>query len=211
MPSLAQQKKKLESDNAELKRQLEASEQARLDAEARAENAEAAEPPAAVTIQQDGTAVQTGVHEQTPQEPELLYDPFDSKNPHKIIDNPPGYRLGWKNPMYREKHRGWRGWITVSYDDEIGRNLSKYLLDPPRKMSHVDDNLVRRGDVILCKLPEKMWLARQQRRVDRAARNRQAHAPDIQADRATIDDVRSGGPVQVHAPGSVGGSTMPSS
>ena len=212
MPSLAAQKKKLETEKADLERRLQMSELRADDAEARAENAEAVleAPRPAVEIREDGVAVQTRVHEQTAQEPELLYDPFDSKNPHKIISNPSGFKLGWKNPMYRENHRGWRGWITVSYEDDIGKNLGKYLLDPPRKMSHHDDLLVRRGDVILCKLPEDMWLARQKARTDRASRNRLVHAPDITVDKTTLKDLERGPQPGFHAPNSVGGRTMTS-
>lgn len=221
MPTLAQQKKKLETEKAELERKLKEAdarvsqaEAAADEALARAENVEAALSEIRQQTATHGHAAvpqprQGAVHEQAPQEPTLLYDPFDSKNPHKIVKHPPGFRLGWKNPMYRENHRGWRGWVPVKYDSDVGRNLKSYLLDPPRKMAHQDDDMVRRGDSILCMLPEDMWLARQQDRVDRANRNRTAHARDLQTDRATVQDVENG-PKQTHAPGSVGGRTMTS-
>lgn len=211
MPSLAQHKKKLETENVELKQQLADAELRADDAEAAADNAKAAQSvrEPLVRVQLDGTAVQTRMHEQAVLEPELLYDPFDSKNPHKITSNPPGFRLGWKNPHYRDSHRGWRGWAQITYDSDVGRNLSKYLLDPPRKMSHQTDNVVRRGDSVLCALPEDMWLARQQARTDRANRNKLAHAANITVDKVTVDDIRHG-PQQDHAPGSVGGRTMTS-
>lgn len=209
-PTLAQQKKMLETENVELKQRLEELEARVEDNVARAENAEAELADLRDTSQ---SVVHENaprpVHEQVQPEPQLLYDPFDSKNPHKIVKHPPGHRLGWKNPRYREIHRGWRGWIPVAYDSDVGRNLKRYLLDPPRKMAHQDDNLVRRGDSILCMLPEEMWLARQQERVDRANRNRTAHARDLQTDKATVDDVKKG-PKQVHALNSVGGRTMTS-
>lgn len=211
MPSLAQQKKKLETEKAELERKLQEAdaraEQAEAVAEealARAENVEAALHDIREQTVTHGHA--SGVHEQVQQEPQLLYDPFDSKNPHKIVKHPPGFRLGWKNPMYRENHRGWRGWVPVKYDSDVGRALKTYLLDPPRKMSHQDDDLVRRGDSILCMLPEEMWLKRQRDRVERAERNKSAHSRDLQAEKASLTD----DPKQKHAPNSVGGRTMTS-
>ena len=103
-------------------------------------------------------------------EPVLLYDPFDEQNPHKILKNPDGWVLSWKNPDYRA-HRGWRGWIPIEFDDEIGSELGKYLNDPPERMAGMAqiDNYVRRGtDSILCKLPQELWDARQQKRVSNA-------------------------------------------
>lgn len=208
MPTLSQQKKQLETENAELKRRLDEAERRAEDNEARAENA-AAEAEKLKAETQSVVRPQSEVHMQAKQEPELLYDPFDSKNPHKIVKNPPGYKLGWKNPHYRENHRSWRGWVPVTFDSDVGRNLKSYLLDPPRKMAHVTDNLVRRGDSILCTLPEKIWEARQQKRVNRANRQSRPHAEDYQADTATVEDIKRG-PQQVHAPNSVGGRTMTS-
>jgi len=99
-------------------------------------------------------------------EPELAYDPYDEQNPHAILSHPEGWVLSWKNPDYRA-HRGWRGWVPVEYDDEIGQNLTKYLNDPPARMEGMAnvDNYVRRGtDSILCKLPKDIWDARQAKR-----------------------------------------------
>lgn len=90
-------------------------------------------------------------------------DPFNTKNPHQIIAHPPGKVLSWKNPKYRQE-RGWRGWQPISYDDEIGRELSTYITDPPAKMegSANLDNYVRRGtDSVLCFIDEDIWLSRQ--------------------------------------------------
>jgi len=211
MPSLAQQKQKLETEKAELERKLaeaEEREQAALreieDMEARAENAEAElKAKTKKMVTHSAPAGNAPVHEQSQPEPQLLYDPFDSKNPHKIVKHPPGVRLGWKNPTYRENHRGWRGWIPVKYDSDIGRNLKSYLLDPPRKMAHQDDDMVRRGDAILCSLPEEMWQARQAERVSRANRQRSAHSQDLRADSASE-------PASGRDANSVGGRTMTS-
>lgn len=140
-------------------------------------------------------------------DPVALHDPFDSQNPHLILKDPPGFKLGWKNPLYRDGHRGWRGWRAVEHTDEIGRNLSKYLLDPPRRMEHAVDNYVRRGDSILCFIEHEIWEARQQRRSQLAARRAGEHARDMRVDR--IRSEADLGPLPV-APGRVGGRVMTS-
>jgi hypothetical protein len=108
--------------------------------------------------------------------PEVYYDPFDEQNPHVILNHPEGFVLSWKNPNLRAK-KGWKGWVPITYDDEIGKNLGQYLQDPPPRMEGTAqlDSYVRRGtDSILCKLPKEMWDARQQRRSDRSKWKMQA-------------------------------------
>lgn len=108
--------------------------------------------------------------EGAPVEPEvkMIRDPFAQLHPHKIISHPEGKILSWKGEAYRAK-RGWRGWNAVQHDDEIGRELKKYLADPPTKMEGTDerDNYVRRGDSILSWIDEDIWNARQQARTDK--------------------------------------------
>lgn len=91
------------------------------------------------------------------------YDPFETtEDAHQIKAHPEGYRLYWCNPNLRDR-KGWRGWIPVEYDSEIGRNLGDYLNDPPLKYegSKSFDNTVRRGtDLVLCYMPIGMWSAR---------------------------------------------------
>lgn len=135
----------------------------------------AVEAPRKLTHDQPQATTQTVL-----QEPEVLHDPFDPQNPHAIEKHPPGLRLGWKNPKYREDHRGWRGWRPVSYEDDIGKNLGQYINDPPRRMSHHLDHLVRRGDSVLCILEDSIWRARQEQRTSKAMRFANAHAQDMQ-------------------------------
>lgn len=188
----------------DLRRQLETERAQREEAERRADWYEQMDRVADV----DTAAVQTE-HKDAVQvvddgsdvkEPQILHDPFDAKNPHKIIADPPGFKLGWKNPVYRDGHRGWRGWQAVEHDSEIGRNLKRYLLDPPRRMEHAVDNYVRRGDSVLCYIDEEMWLARQNKRLERANKHASEHAKDLRVDRPgdpnpTLSSGRLGGRV----------------
>lgn len=115
-------------------------------------------------------------------EPELMYDPFDAQNPHKFLRHPQGMHLGWINPVYRDRHRTWRGWTPVEYTDDIGRTLDRYLQDPPRRMEHAVDNFVRRGDAMLCWLPENIWQFRQNKRIERANRGLAPYADSLKPD-----------------------------
>lgn len=129
---------------------------------------------------------------------DVLYDPFDSQDPFKILasiapsdEYPEGRVLGWKSPVYREK-RGWRGWIPVEHGDEIaGENdqfLSNYIPDPPDRMIGPDalDNYVRRGDMVLSWIDARIWNTRQQKR-ELLARKR-----SVQAGSAKTEVLRDG-------------------
>ena len=106
----------------------------------------------------------------------ILHDPYDEKNAYQILseipgddESPEGWVLGWKNPEYREK-RGMRGWIEMEHGDNYcGKDdtlLKNYLNDPPERMVGAEsiDSYVRRGGMILCRIPKNLWLARQQKR-----------------------------------------------
>ena len=113
---------------------------------------------------------------------QLLYDPFDSKNPFKVVgeiepceEYPEGAIVGWKSPAYRAR-RQWRGWTPFEYGDEYagkdGANLHKYIPDPPPRLDNTDlDNFVRRGDVILSRLDKRIWESRQAKRIMESQQN----------------------------------------
>ena len=123
-------------------------------------------------------------------EPTLLYDPFNSKNPFKIIgeiepdkDYPEGAIVAWKSPVYRER-RQWRGWKPFTYGDEYagkkGEFLNKYIPDPPPMLaaSASLDNYVRRGDVVLSRLDKRIWMTRQEQRLLKSRERQGLHGGD---------------------------------
>jgi len=113
---------------------------------------------------------------------EVIRDPWSGVNALRILAHPPGRRLQWINPVARER-RGMRGWTAVSYDDPIGREIHLYISDPPSRMigSSKMDNIVRRGDSILCWIDIGIFNARQQMRTDKANRMKPALASKQQA------------------------------
>jgi len=207
---IAERRAAQEAEMSELRTKLLEAEARELEATKRAEWYEARDREAGMGMDVPETVIpaHTEPVADTPVgDPNVFYDPYDSQNPHKILADPPGFKLGWKSPLYRDGHRGWRGWRAVEYDDEIGRNLKRYLLDPPRRMEHAIDNYVRRGDTILCFLDANVWEARQRQRTDAAARRAGEHAKDMRVDRIrTEEDLRPIAP----APNSVGGRSMTS-
>ena len=108
----------------------------------------------------------------------VLRDPWDVTNALRILSNPPGKVLRWISPAYRAQGRGMRGWIPVRYDDAIGRELDLYIPDPPSKMEGMValDDVVRRGDVVLCWLDEGVYTRRRQKNFDKTNRHLQQAA-----------------------------------
>jgi hypothetical protein len=158
-------KDEIEQENSELKSQIETLREER--SELLGSLNSLTERVDEMSNQMQATRESDGVYDP---EPDLVYDPFDEQNPHAIRNHPEGWVLSWKNPDYRA-HRGWRGWVPVEHDDEIGQNLSNYLQDPPTRMEGMAqvDNYVRRGtDSILCKIPKDIWDARQRKRTQNA-------------------------------------------
>lgn len=118
------------------------------------------------------------------EELKMLDDPFESQDPLGIFgeipgdeNSPDGYVLRWLSPALRET-RGMRGWEWMRWGDEYTgadtKKLQSYgIPDPPAYMQAAqndDDNLVRRRDVALARLPKKLWQTRQDRRVLESAR-----------------------------------------
>jgi hypothetical protein len=105
----------------------------------------------------------------------MLYDPSAGFTPVDFIAHPPGYKLYWADERLREE-RGWNQLVPVTFDDPIGRELSRYLPDPPKKFAATQkrDNRVRRGDAVLAAIPIGIWDQRQLRRTEKAARGVEA-------------------------------------
>jgi hypothetical protein len=166
MAEMVTTKKDLEKQNSELQEVNEQLLAAQDSLEKRLQKMEA------LVAQKSAEGTYTGP------EPVMYHDPFDvGVNPHHVLKHPDGKVLSWKNPNIRNGQRGWRGWVPVTYDDEIGKNIQEYIPDPPAKMSGsaTQDNYIRRGtDSILCWLPEEMFKARQQKREMKALRKQVA-------------------------------------
>lgn len=114
---------------------------------------------------------------------EVMFDPWDAQDPFAIIGiippdakYPSGQALSWKNPRLRDRSAniGWKGWIPLEYGDpytgKTGELLSDYLQEAPARLEGTAnlDNLVRRGDAILCRLDMRAWIKRQ---IEREARH----------------------------------------
>jgi hypothetical protein len=112
---------------------------------------------------------------------EILRDPFDTRNALKILADPPGKKLRWISVQYREM-RNMKGWTVVRYDDPIGREIHRYIGEPPSRMLGTSeaDSVIRRGDVVLAWIDRGIWEARQRRREAEANRKISSHTTRVQ-------------------------------
>lgn len=124
------------------------------------------------TLPADGRKASEATEEEI-QRARVLRDPWDITNALKILKNPPGKILRWISPAYRAQGRGMRGWTAVRYDDPIGRELDLYIPDPPNRMLGMVelDDVVRRGDVVLCWLDEGVYARRRHKNNEKANRH----------------------------------------
>jgi hypothetical protein len=160
------------ADSTKTKAQL----QEELDEVQAAHENERAELEARISKMEKMIEEKRAAGEPTGPNPQIYHDPFDTQNPHHINKHPEGKVLSWKNPNYRQQ-RGWRGWEPVTWDSEIGKNISQYIPDPPAKMEGISkqDNYIRRGtDSVLAAIDEEIWLARQQKRRTKALQKQAA-------------------------------------
>lgn len=122
------------------------------------------------TLPQDHTASQATSSEI--ERAQVLRDPWAGQDALEILRHPPGKRLQWISPQYRER-RGMRGWEPVRHDDAIGRELHLYINDPPSRMEGMAQltEVVRRGDVVLAWIDEGIYQSRRDTSLRKANRN----------------------------------------
>ena len=107
----------------------------------------------------------------------VLRDPWAGTNAMEILRHPPGKRLRWINPETR-KQSGMRGYTPVRHGDAIGRELPKYIKEPPSRMEGLAEisEVVRRGDVVLAWIDEGIARAREQANRDKINRTNRSNA-----------------------------------
>lgn len=114
----------------------------------------------------------------------LLEDPYQSQRATLIRGNPPhiepddahkqGQVLRWLNPKTREGR--WMGWKIVKKDDPYIEQINKCIGEENADTRFDNDNLddlVRRKDMVLGRLPFEYWNARQMKRELESMRQRE--------------------------------------
>jgi hypothetical protein len=107
----------------------------------------------------------------------VVSENFSQQDPFNIVGRIPpsepgdpecGWVLGWKSERLRNgSGMGWGEWEPLEFGDRFtgdnGEKLKPYIPDAPRRMRGPDrlDNLVRRADVILCRIVADIFDAKQ--------------------------------------------------
>lgn len=108
-------------------------------------------------------------------------DPFAPKAPFHVIgrapgdeQSPTGYVYGWKSEKLRNSGvtGGWKGWEALTWDHPAMADIHKYIPSAPMRMagSEHTDNLVRRADLILCRINAEWFDARQESSAEESRR-----------------------------------------
>ena len=81
---------------------------------------------------------------------EITSDLFAHHNPLKFKQHPKGSRLYWANRAWRRDRKGWGQLKPVRTTDAEWPEIRECLAEAPLDMDLEGDNLVRRGDLVLC-------------------------------------------------------------
>lgn len=101
---------------------------------------------------------------------EVLDERFQDENPIGFKSHPKGKRLYWANLRYRSERKGWGRLRPVRATDSDFEELKSHLSEEPLDLDIHGDNLVRRGDLVLCVKSEEDVERRQRRNYARATR-----------------------------------------
>jgi len=100
-------------------------------------------------------------------------DPFAPQAPYQVVgrmpgdeESPEGYVLGWKCERLRNSGvtGGWKGWEVLTWDHPAMKEIHKFIPSAPMRMQGSEniDNVVRRVDLILCRIKAAWFDARQE-------------------------------------------------
>lgn len=102
---------------------------------------------------------------------EVLEDErYQDVNPIDFKSHPKGRRLYWANLKWRSERKGWGQLRPVRSTDSDFEELKSHLSEVPLDLDIHGDNLVRRGDLVLCVKSEEEVERRQRRNYARSTR-----------------------------------------
>jgi hypothetical protein len=102
---------------------------------------------------------------------EVLEDErYQDVNPLDFKSHPKGRQLYWANLKWRSERKGWGQLRPVRKTDSDFEELKSHLSEVPLDLDIQGDNLVRRGDLVLCVKSEEEVEKRQRRNYHRSTR-----------------------------------------
>jgi len=83
-------------------------------------------------------------------ETEVVQDLYQEHNPLEFRSHPKGKQLYWANRLWRSEKKGWGQLRPVRKTDSDWEEIQGCLADAPLDLDIHEDNLIRRGDLVLC-------------------------------------------------------------
>jgi len=95
---------------------------------------------------------------------------YQDTNPLDFKSQPKGRQLYWANLKWRSERKGWGQLRPVRSTDSDFEELKSHLSEVPLDLDIHGDNLVRRGDLVLCVKSQEEVEKRQRRNYYRSTR-----------------------------------------
>lgn len=100
----------------------------------------------------------------------ILEERYQDQNPLSFKSHPKGRHLYWANLRWRSEHKGWGQLRPVKKTDQDFEEVKSHLAEAPLDLDIHGDNLIRRGDMVLCVKSEEEVEKRRLRNYNRATR-----------------------------------------
>ncbi len=104
-------------------------------------------------------------------ETEVVQDLFQEHNPLDFKSHPKGKQLYWANRLWRSERKGWGQLRPVRKTDSDWPEIQECLAEAPLDLDIHEDNLIRRGDLVLCTKAMEAVERKQKQNYLKATRN----------------------------------------
>lgn len=104
-------------------------------------------------------------------ETEVIQDLYREHNPLEFTSHPQGKQLYWANRLWRSERKGWGQLRPVRKTDSDWPEIQGCLAEAPLDLDIHEDNLIRRGDLVLCVKSMVEVERKQKRNYMKATRN----------------------------------------
>jgi len=131
---------------------------------------------------------------------EVLEEHYQDVNPLDFRSHPKGQRLYWANKRWRSERKGWGQLRPVRTTDSDYEAIKSHLVEAPLDIDVHGDNLVHRGDLVLCVKSEEEATKRQRRNYMKATRLTRELKAGRNLVQEEISQVKGGGELAAMTP-----------